>query len=287
MNKISLNVNELRIKSYELRKEVIKMISTAGSGHPGGALSSAEIITALFFRVLRYSSSNWQDSTRDRFIMSKGHGCPVLYTALADIGAIPKELLTSLRKLGSPLQGHPDKRFLPVLEASTGSLGQGLSIGIGMTLAAKLDNLFYRTYALLGDGECNEGQVWESAMFASHKKLSNLTVIIDYNRYQLDDRVDKILEIEPFSSKWATFGWFVREVDGHDMQDLLLSFEDTRAVKDKPSVIIARTVKGKGVSFMENNNHFHGVAPTADEAVRALDELDKVIANLKKTSYAR
>jgi len=247
------------------------MTAAAGSGHPGGSLSVVELLVAFYFGVLRHNPSDPQWPDRDRLILSKGHGCPALYAALAEAGYFDREILTTLRKLGSPLQGHPDKRHLPALEASTGSLGQGLSIGIGMALAARLDQRSYRTYVILGDGEIDEGQIWEAAAYASFHKLHNLVAVVDHNKYQLDGPVNQILDMEPILDKWRAFGWDAIEIDGHDLREVLPALR--RAADARPRAIIAHTVKGKGVSFMENNNDFHGKAPTRDETERALREL--------------
>ncbi|HSE50392.1 MAG TPA: transketolase [Terriglobales bacterium] len=269
------SVEELKQIARALRVDIVKMIGSAGSGHPGGSLSEVEVLTALFWRVLRHDPKNpgWRD--RDRFILSKGHGCPALYAAYARAGYIDPKLLSTLRKLGSPLQGHPDKRMLPVLEASTGSLGQGVSIGIGCAMAAKLDQLDYHTFVMLGDGESQEGQVWEAAMFAPFHKLNNLTVIVDNNKQQLDDWTDTILSLKPFAEKWEAFGWNVVEIDGHDFAQVIPALENARHNKtEKPTCVIANTVKGKGVSFMENNIKWHGVAPKPEEVEAALKELE-------------
>jgi transketolase len=269
------SVDELKRLALELRKDIVKMITAAGSGHPGGSLSEVELLTALYFRVLRHDPKNPQWRDRDRFILSKGHGCPALYAALAHAGYIDHDLLMTLRKLGSPLQGHPDKRMLPILEASTGSLGQGISIGIGTALAAKLDKLDYHTFVMIGDGESQEGQIWEAAMFAPFHKLNNLTVIVDNNRQQLDDFTDTILSLKPFAEKWKSFGWNVVEIDGHDFGQVIPALERARAnTSEKPTCVIANTVKGEGVSFMENNIKWHGVAPKPEERDAALKELD-------------
>ena len=268
------SVDELKRIANRIRVEIIKMIGMAGSGHPGGSLSAVELLVARYFRVLRHDPQNptWPD--RDRFILSKGHGCPVLYATYAEAGYIDRALLATLRKLGSPLQGHPDKRMLPVLEASTGSLGQGLSIGIGMALAARLDKNDYHTFVMIGDGESQEGQIWEAAMFAGYHKLANLTAIVDYNKQQLDDFTAKIIDLEPLPEKWASFGWNAVEIDGHDFNQVIPALEEARSATRKPTVIIAHTVKGKGVSFMENNIKWHGVAPKPEEVAAALKELE-------------
>ena len=251
------------------------MIGAAGSGHPGGSLSEVELLTALFFRVLRHDPKNPNWADRDRFILSKGHGCPALYAVYAATGYLDPKMLLTLRKLGSPLQGHPDKRMLPVLEASTGSLGQGISIGIGMALAARLDRRDSHVFVLVGDGEIQEGQNWEAAMFAPYHKLSNLTVIVDNNKQQLDDWTHKILDLSPLQAKWESFGWNVREIDGHDFEQVIPALQEARANSSgKPTVILANTVKGKGVSFMENNIKWHGVAPKPEEVEAAVKELE-------------
>lgn len=267
------NAAELAAICKRMRRELIEMITAAKSGHPGGSLSATEIVVTLFFDVMRHDPANpkWKD--RDRFILSKGHCCPVLYAVMAECGYCPKDQLMTLRKLGSIYQGHPDVRFLPSLEASTGSLGEGLSLGLGMALAAKLDHSPSRTYVVLGDGEIQEGQIWEAAMFGGFHKVDNLVAIVDYNRIQLDGFVKDIMDLEPLVNKWRSFDWHVIELDGHDIAALQRAFAEAETVKGKPTVLIAHTIKGKGVSFMENNPKFHGQAPTPDECVRALAEL--------------
>jgi len=249
------------------------MTATAGSGHPGGSLSAVEIVTALFFRVLRHRPSEPQWVERDRFILSKGHAAPLLYAALAESGYFPVEELASLRKLGSRLQGHTDRTRTPGVEMSAGSLGQGLSFGIGTALATRLNSQSYRVYVLLGGGECDEGQVWEAAMAAAHFKLDNLVAIVDHNKQQIDGWNFEVMNLEPLPDKWRSFGWEVVEVDGHDFSQILAAFEKAEQIKGRPTVIIAHTVKGKGVSFMENNLQFHGKAPTPEQAEKALEEL--------------
>jgi len=274
MKKIE-NIDELKRIARDLRIDIIKMIGAAGSGHPGGSLSEVELLTALYWNVMRHDPKNptWND--RDRFILSKGHGCPALYAALARTGYIDPALLITLRKLGSPLQGHPDKRMLPILEASTGSLGQGISIGIGTALAARLDKMDYHTFVMIGDGESQEGQIWEAAMFAPFHKLSNLTVIVDNNHQQLDDFTDVILSLKPFADKWRAFGWDVLEIDGHDFTQVIPALAKARAnTSDKPTCVLANTIKGKGVSFMEGQVKWHGVAPKPDEVAAAVKELE-------------
>ncbi len=268
------SVDELKRIAQRMRIDIVKMIGAAGSGHPGGSLSEVELLTALYFRVLRHHPKDPQWEGRDRFILSKGHGCPALYATYAQAGYIDPALLMTLRKLGSPLQGHPDKRFLPILEASTGSLGQGLSIGIGIALAARMDQKDFHTFVMIGDGEAQEGQIWEAAMFAGYHKLANLTCIVDYNKQQLDDWTHKILDLKPLADKWQSFGWHTIEIDGHDFEQVIPALERARAAKDKPVAIIANTIKGKGVSFKENNVKWHGVAPKPEEVEAAVKELE-------------
>lgn len=249
------------------------MITEAKSGHPGGSLSAVETLAMLYLEVMRHDSKNPQWPERDRFILGKGHACPVLYATMAECGYTPVDQLKTLRKLGSIYQGHPDRRFIPSLEASTGSLGQGLSVGIGMALAARMDGNPSRTYVMLGDGEIQEGQIWEAAMFASYHKVDNLVAIVDYNKIQLDGWVKDIMGLEPVGDKWRSFGWHVIELDGHDLLALRKAFAEAESTKGKPTVLIAHTIKGKGVSFMENNPKFHGMAPTKEECEKALKEL--------------
>jgi len=267
------SIEDLQGIARKLRRHVITMISTAGSGHPGGSLSAADIVTALYFRIMRHDPANPKWPDRDRFILSKGHAAPILYAALAECGYFPLEWLTTLRKTGTCLQGHTDSTLTPGVDMSAGSLGQGLSVGIGMALAAKLDKKDYRTYVMLGDGECQEGQVWEAAMFAPNYKLDNLTAIVDYNGLQLDGFTKQIMDLEPFIDKWRSFKWEVLQIDGHDMKQVIEALQKAGGVKGKPVVIVARTVKGKGVSFMENNVDYHGKAPGKSETETALREL--------------
>jgi len=267
------SIADLENTARKLRRHVINMISTAGSGHPGGSLSAADIITTLYFKIMRHDPSKPHWPERDRFVLSKGHAAPILYAALAECGYFPVELLTTLRRTGTCLQGHTDSSLTPGVDVSAGSLGQGLSVGIGMALAARLDKKDYHTYVLLGDGECDEGQVWEAAMFAPNYKLDNITAIVDYNNLQLDGFTKDIMNLEPFMDKWRSFKWEVMEIDGHDMQQIIDGIQKARAVTGKPAVIIARTIKGKGVSFMENNVDFHGKAPNKSETEIALKEL--------------
>jgi transketolase len=264
----------LKAVAKRLRRHIITMIGKAGSGHPGGSLSSVEIATTLYWKVLRHKPSDPHWAGRDRFILSKGHAAPMLYAVLAECGYFPVAELATLRKLDSRLQGHADRTATPGVEMSSGSLGQGLSFAIGTALAGRLNAQSYRVYVLLGDGECDEGQVWEGAMAAAHFKLDNLTAIVDNNGLQIDGWNCNVMNLEPLNKKWEAFGWHIIEVDGHDFTQLIDAFEQAKQVKGQPAVIIAHTVKGKGVSFMENNADFHGKAPNESEMEIALKELE-------------
>jgi transketolase len=267
------NVEELQSIAKTIRREIIEMITAAKSGHPGGSLSAVEILVTLYFDVMRHDPENPKWPGRDRFILSKGHAAPVLYSVMAECGYTPKDQLNTLRKLGSIYQGHPDVRFIPALEASTGSLGEGLSLGIGMALAARLDKSPTRVYVVLGDGESQEGQIWESAMFGGNKGVDNLVAITDFNGIQLDGFVKDIMPLDPLADKWRSFNWHTIEVNGHSIPELQAAFAEAQNTKGKPTAIIAHTIKGKGVSFMENNPKFHGTAPTQQEMEKALAEL--------------
>jgi len=263
----------LRARANDIRADIISMLGQSGSGHPGGSLSAADIVAALYFGVMRIDPQDPRRADRDRFILSKGHAAPVLYAALAQRGFFPREDLSTLRKLGSRLQGHPDMKKLPGVEMSTGSLGQGLSVANGIALAGKLDGLDYRVYVLMGDGENQEGQIWEAAMAAAHYKLDNVTAFLDHNRLQIDGPIEEVMSPEPLADKWRAFGWDVQVIDGHDMVQILQALEKASAVRGRPQMIVAETVKGKGVSFMENQAGWHGVAPKAEETRKALEEL--------------
>lgn len=269
-----LDIDALQKIVRELKVDTLKMIHHAKGGHPGGSLSAADLVTALFFQVMkvRPNEPDWPD--RDRFILSKGHCCPILYAALARLGYFNKRHLDTLRKLGSILQGHPDMKRTPGLDSTTGSLGQGLSVGLGMALMGKFDRKSYRVFVMLGCGELNEGQIWEAAMCAAKYKLNNLTAIIDYNQLQLDGTNDEIMPLEPLDDKWRSFGWNVLKIDGHDLPTILDAFEQVDAHEEGPTVIIAKTIKGKGVSFMENQLNWHGVAPSKEQLETALQELE-------------
>lgn len=269
----TVNINFLKEKARILRIEILKMLTEAGSGHTGGSLSAADIATALYFYKMRHNPKDPKWKERDRFILSKGHAAPLLYAALALSGYFDKQLLKTLRKLGSPLQGHPCSKTLPGVEISTGSLGQGLSIANGIAMGLKLDALSSRVYCLLGDGEIQEGQVWEAAMTAAHYRLDNVCAIIDNNGLQIDGQCSDVMSIEPIVNKWEAFGWHVIDINGHDMKAILDAFDEAERVKLKPTMIVARTVKGKGVSFFEGKVQYHGIAPTREELERALKEL--------------
>ena len=273
-------MEETRLESIarECRVQIIRMLTHAGSGHPGGSLSVIDIVTALLFGRMRHDPKrpDWPD--RDRLVLSKGHAVPALYAAMARAGYFPEAALTTLRKLGSPLQGHPDRTALPGIEAATGSLGQGLSIAVGMALGGRLAGSPGRVYCILGDGEIQEGQVWEAAMSAPklgqpHHPLDNLVVFLDYNKIQLDDFVSKVLDIEPVMAKWQAEGWPVIEIDGHKIEQIEKALDQAEATRGRPTFVVAHTVKGKGVSFMENDPEWHGKAPKPAEAVRAIREI--------------
>jgi transketolase len=260
------------------RVQIIRMLTHAGSGHPGGSLSVIDVLVAIMFGRLRHDPArpDWPD--RDRIVLSKGHAVPALYTVMATAGYFPEERLITLRKLGSPLQGHPDRMALPGIEAATGSLGEGLSVALGMALGLKLSRSAARVYCILGDGEIQEGQVWEAAMSAPklgqpHHPLDNLTVILDYNKIQLDDFVAKILDLEPVVAKWQSFGWPVLEIDGHSLDQIGKALDQAEATQGRPTLVVAHTVKGKGVSFMENNPDWHGKSPKPAEAIVAIREI--------------
>lgn len=269
-----LTVADMETIARRLRRHIVSMIARANSGHPGGSLSAVEILTALYFRVLRHNPQDPRWPDRDRFVLSKGHAAPALYSVLAECGYFPVEELSTLRQMDSRLQGHTDRKLTPGVEMSAGALGQGLSFALGAALAARLNSQHHHVYALLGDGECDEGQVWEAAMAAAHFKADNLTAIIDRNGIQLDGWTRDVMNLEPFADKWKAFGWNVIETDGHDIARLIQAFDQATKATDKPSVIIAHTVKGKGVSFMENNPDFHGKAPNKAELEQALKELE-------------
>lgn len=271
--KNTINEEKLAQTARQMRRDIISMLAEAGSGHPGGSLSTVEIMTYLYFAEMRLDPQNPGWSDRDRFVMSKGHAAPALYAALAGRGFFPREELLSLRKLNSSLQGHPDMKKVPGVDMSTGSLGQGISAAIGMGLAGKLDQKDYRVFAVLGDGEIEEGQVWEAAMAAAHYQLDNLIAFLDHNGLQIDGPVTEVMSPEPVDEKFKAFGWHVERINGHSFAEIAAAVEAAKKVKDKPTMIIADTVKGKGVSFMENQVGWHGNAPSREQAEQALAEL--------------
>ena len=273
MSQKPMSVEELKKMAVIIRCDIIDMICTAAAGHPGGSLSAADVVTALYFRVMRIDPKNpdWPD--RDRFILSKGHACPVWYAALAERGYFDKSHLKTLRQMGSILQGHPDMLKTPGIDMTAGSLGHGLPAGLGMALAGKLQQKDYQVFVIIGDGESQEGSIWEASMAAPNFKLDNLTAILDYNHLQNDYSVDDIMPIHPAVDKWQAFGWHVIDIDGHNMAQVVAALEEAKSHKGKPTMIVANTVKGKGVSYMENVCEWHGRAPCQEEADQALEEL--------------
>jgi transketolase len=269
-----MNDKELRLLANDIRRGVIDSVHAAASGHPGGSLGTADIMTYLYFAEMNINPENPNDPDRDRFVLSKGHNAPALYSALAYRGYFPVEELLTLRKLGSRLQGHPSLGVTPGVDMSTGSLGQGVSAACGMALAGKISERGYRVYTLLGDGEIAEGQCWEAFLFAAHYNLDNLCVIIDVNGLQIDGKTSDVLNTAPVDKKLATFGFNAIEIDGNNFDELKQAFSEARNTKDKPSAIIARTIKGKSISFMENQAGWHGKAPNDDECAKAVAELN-------------
>ena len=273
-NNGNIDYAALAAKARQIRCRVLEITTHAGSGHPSSSWSAVEILTALYFGgVLRYRTDEPKWPERDRFILSKGHAAPLFYTVLAEAGYFDKDILRTLRTIGSPAEGHPVQGKLPGVENTSGSLGKGISVGVGHVLGGRMNGLDYRVYVLLGDGECEEGQIWEAAMSASHFQCDNLVAIVDHNKYQETGPISREMALEPFAEKWRSFGWHVREADGHDIADLTNAFHEVEAVKGQPSVIIAHTVKGKGVGFVEADYTFHGRALTPGEAERAREEL--------------
>ena len=271
-----MNKLELQITANEVRKGIVTAVHSAKAGHPGGSLSAADIFTYLYFEEMNIDPKNPKKPDRDRFVLSKGHTAPGLYSALAQRGYFPVEDLKTLRHLGSYLQGHPDMKKIPGVDMSSGSLGQGISAAVGMALAAKLQNKDYRTYTLLGDGEFQVGQVWEAAMFAGSRKLDNLVVIVDNNGLQIDGPIDEVNSPYPIGAKFEAFNFNVVEIDGHDFDQIADAFKQAKECKGKPTAIIMKTIKGKGVSFMENQVSWHGSAPNDEQCKQALEELEKV-----------
>ena len=260
--------------AQRIRINIIKMLTAAGSGHPGGSLSAADILTVLYFHEMKLDPAKLDDPERDRFVLSKGHAAPVLYATLAELGIVPEEELITLRKIGSRLQGHPDRKKLPGVEMSTGSLGQGFSTSVGMALAGNMDKKEYRVYTLLGDGEIQEGICWEAAMSAAHYKLDNLTAFLDWNGLQIDGNNDDVMTVKPVDEKFRSFGWNVIAVDGHNLPELIAALDQAKQVKGKPTLILAHTVKGKGVSFMENDVLWHYRTARGEEYDAAVKELE-------------
>ncbi len=277
MDQELMTVEELKSMAATIRCDIIDMICTAKAGHPGGSLSAADVVTALYFRVMRIDPKNPNWADRDRFILSKGHACPVWYAALAERGYFDKSHLSTLRRMGSILQGHPDMRKTPGIDMTAGSLGHGLSVGLGMALSGRLLKKDYHVWVIIGDGESQEGSIWEAAMAAAKWKLGNLTAILDYNRFQNDYSIDDVMPIDPVSDKWQAFGWRVVEIDGHHMEEILKAMEEVKSYKGVPTIIIANTIKGMGVSYMENICEWHGKAPCKEEAEQALKELRRYI----------
>ncbi len=274
-NTTDLDLEMLKEKARQIRLDILDMTTKAGSGHPSSSWSATEIVVALYFGgILRYRPAEPWWPQRDRFIMSKGHAAPLLYAALAHAGYFDREELWRLRQIDSPVQGHPVQGLMPGVEATTGSLGQGLSLGVGHILAGRLNHLDYRVYVLLGDGECEAGQIWELAMSAAHFKTTTLTAILDYNKYQETGPISREMALEPLAEKWRSFGWHVEEVDGHDIAALIDRLKSVQDITDRPSILIAHTVKGKGVSFVEADYTFHGRALTLEQAVRAREEIN-------------
>ncbi len=275
-----MNKSELQRAANEVRKGIITAVHGAKAGHPGGSLSAADIFTYLYFEEMNIDPKDPKKADRDRFVLSKGHTAPGLYSALANRGYFPVEDLKTLRHLGSYLQGHPCMQETPGVDMSSGSLGQGISAAVGMALAAKMDGKDYRTYTLLGDGEIQEGQVWEAAMFAGHRKLDNLVVIVDNNGLQIDGKIDDVCSPYPIDKKFEAFNFHVINIDGNDFDQIDAAFGEAKATKDMPTAIICKTVKGKGVSFMENNAGWHGKAPNDEEYETAMADLEKIGAEL-------
>lgn len=267
------NVEELRNIATTIRKDIVTMLTESASGHPGGSLSAADILSTLYFNEMNIDPKNEKDPNRDRFVLSKGHAAPVLYSTLARRGFFDVAELNTLRKIGSNLQGHPNMNDLPGIDMSTGSLGQGISAAVGMAIAGKLDNKEYRVYSLLGDGELEEGQVWEAAMSAAHYKLDNLTIFVDFNGLQIDGDITKVMNPSPIDKKFEAFGWNVITIDGHNFEEILSALEKAKNTKGMPTCIVAKTIKGKGVSFMENQAGWHGAAPSKEQCAQALSEL--------------
>ncbi|SMC23295.1 transketolase [Clostridium acidisoli DSM 12555] len=267
------DLSKLQDTAKSVRKHIVTMLTESASGHPGGSLSIVEILTTLYFKEMNVSPENPHDENRDRFVLSKGHAAPALYSILAEKGYFDKEKLLTLRKFGSILQGHPNMNYIPGVDMSTGSLGQGISAAVGMAIAGKIDKKDYRVYSILGDGELEEGQVWEASMAAAQYKLDNLTAFVDNNGLQIDGKCTDVMSPEPISNKFRAFNWNVIDIDGHDFNQIIAAIEEARNTKGKPTVIVCKTIKGKGVSFMEDVASWHGTAPSREQCEEALKEL--------------
>jgi len=272
-----IGIEELYKTSNKLKQTVIDMLTEAGSGHTAGSLGTAEIFTALYFQILNIDPKKPYKKDRDRFLLSNGHICPIWYATLSERGFFPKSELWKLRKINSKLQGHPKKNSLPGIENTSGSLGQGLSQAIGIAIAAKMDNLDYRIYCMTGDGELNEGQIWESAMFAPNKKLNNITWIIDRNNIQSDGKTEDVMPLENLKDKLESFNWFVIEINGHSIEEIISACKMAKSITQRPTAIIAHTIPGEGIEFMENNYQWHGKVPSKKEAIAAKEELRSII----------
>lgn len=270
---MSLNLEKLKNTSKTIRKDIVEMLTESASGHPGGSLSAADLMTVLFFKEMNINPKDPKNPDRDRFVLSKGHAAPVLYSALARKGFFDPSELKTLRKIGSNLQGHPNMNDLPGIDMSTGSLGQGISAAVGMAMAGKLDKKDYRVYALLGDGELEEGQVWEASMCAAHYKLDNLTIFIDFNGLQIDGNIQEVLNPTPIDEKFKAFGWNVVVIDGHNFEEIIEAIDKAKNIKGMPTAVVMNTIKGKGVSFMEGDAAWHGTAPSVEQCEKAIKEI--------------
>lgn len=278
---VKQKLKELKVKATLIRKHIIDEVHTAASGHPGGSLSCADIFTVLYFNEMKVDINNPTWSERDRFVLSKGHCAPALYATLAEKGFFPTEDLLTFRSIDSHMEGHPNMTYVKGVDMSTGSLGQGISAAVGMAIAGKLDKKDYRVYSILGDGELQEGQVWEAMMAAAHYQLGNLTAFLDHNGLQIDGKITDVLSPEPVADKFRAFGWKVINVNGHDYVQIMEALEEAKKCKDKPTMIIAATIKGKGVSYMENQAGWHGNAPNKEQRDQAIAELDEILAKLE------
>lgn len=276
-----IDVKSIKQKAALVRINIINMLSAAGSGHPGGSLSITDLLTTLYMYTLNHDNLNSKMENRDRVVLSKGHAAPALYGVLAEMGYFDKEQILSLRQYGAMLQGHPDMKTTPGVDMSTGSLGQGFSTTIGMALGAKLDKKDYRLYVFLGDGEMQEGQIWEAAMAGAHYKLDNICAVLDMNKLQIDGNVSDVMNVYPLVEKWQAFGWNTIEINGHNIEEIMQAYDSAALCKGKPTIILANTIKGKDVSFMEGKASYHGVAPTKEEQATALDELNLILNNAK------